>query len=916
MSRHTRMQFSPGARIGVYEIVAPIGAGGMGEVYRAFDTRLGREVAIKTLPHAFTADPDRVGRFEREAQILAALNHPHIAIIHGLEEHGGTRFLVLELVGGESLDARLARGPLTVGEGLAIARQIVDALEAAHEKGIVHRDLKPANIMVTGDDRVKVLDFGLAKQEPGAGDTGGAPGGLSHSPTLTFAATQAGVILGTAAYMSPEQAKGRAADKRSDVWAFGCVLYEMLTGMRAFGGEDVSDTIAAILRGEPDWSALPRELPPHVRSVLHHCLAKDRNARIPDIAVARFMLDQPHAVVQPSPASGGARPLLWRRPAVWRTATVVLTVATIAVVAAWYFSRSPARGVMRFAMAAPDNGVFAGGTSIRAFTDPVVSPDGTAIAFTVRDTTGKILIWIRRIDALTAQPIAGTEGAAFPFWSPDSRFIGYSTTGKLMKVAVAGGPPQTVCPFGSPTTTGRGGAWSRDGVIVFNNGFGPLYRVPATGGEPAPLTSLTPPIIAHTFPSFLPDGDHVLFYAQAVNASEKATGIYVAALATGDARRLVAADSHGVFAADAGYLLFARDSTLLAQPFDARTLSLSREPVAIAEQIDAGALPGFAAFSASTTGVLAYGIGGGGSGQLQLVWVDRRGKLLETVAAPANYRGIDLSPGGTHVAAHYHDRAAQGDVWITDLLRGTTTRFTLDPAQDNSSPIWSPDGRFIAFSSLRNGKWRIYRRSSDGGASDEQLLESDLTVVPESWSPDGQSIVYARFGSASPPPPDLWVVSTAGDRKTMPLVATPFVEAHGQISPDGHWLAYGSNETGTGEIYVRPFPAGNGPYRVSTNGGQFPRWRRDGRELFYMDQVMAGKMMAVDVRPNATTFDAGPPKELFDSGYVALAHVGPFHPYAVSADGQRFLIPRPAAGNQLSSTPVAVVVNWPAVLPK
>jgi len=899
------MPLTPGARVGAYEIVAAIGSGGMGEVYRARDTRLGRDVAIKALPDAFLADRERTARFEREAQILAALNHPNIAGIHGVEELGGARLLVLEFVDGESLAQRLERGRLPIDEALAIARQIVDALEAAHERAIVHRDLKPANVMLTAEGQVKILDFGLAKVEPAAAESGGP--GLTHSPTLTFAATQAGVILGTAAYMSPEQAKGRPADKRSDVWAFGCVLFEILTGRRAFEGDDVSDTLAAILRGEPDWNALPPGVPGHVRMIIQQCVAKDRKARMPDIAVVRFMLDNPATRHEPAPLV--PTPPSNRRAMLWPIATAFFALTTIVGFGAWYVGRPAAGSVTRFLVAAPENTAFSLAARISAAA-AAISPDGSKLAFTVRDATGKVLLWVRPIDSLTAQPLAGTEGASYPFWSPDSRAIAYSIQGRLMRVAATGGPPQTLCAFSGPNIIGRGGAWGRGDVIVFNNGPGPLFRIPSAGGQPSPVVPLAAGVTSYNFPTLLPDERHVLAYGQAT--SEETSGVYVLSLDTGEAQRLMSANTSAVYAQESGLVLFVRQGTLFAQPFDPKRRALSREPVAVAERVEDSAVPGMLGFSVSGTGVLVYGystIAGG----LQLNWVDRHGRVLQTAGPLANYRGIDLSPDGTHVAAHRHERAVQGDVWVTELTRGTTSRFTFDATQENSSPVWSPDGQSIAYASLRGDKWGIYRKPSNNAGSEEQLLESKDTVLPESWSPDGQSIVYTQFSSRAP---DLWRLPLTGERKPVALLNSLFVETFGQVSPDGRWLAYASNETGTGEIYVQRFGSGSGKWQVSTSGGNYPRWRRDGRELFYLSFVGA-KMMAVEITTTGDRFEAGTPVELFESGFFNLTHNGPYYGYGVSPDGERFLIAQsPSAGGQPSSPPIIVVVNWTAALPK
>ena len=904
------MTLASGSRLGSYEVLSALGAGGMGEVYRAHDTKLGRDVAIKLLPDTFAHDSERVARFKREAHILASLNHPHIAGIHGLEEAEGSAFLVLELVDGQSLAERLAAGALPISEAMAFGRQIVDALETAHEKGIIHRDLKPANIMLNVDGQVKVLDFGLAKAE--GGDAGGKAVGLTHSPTLSLAATQAGMILGTAAYMSPEQAKGRPADKRSDVWAFGCVLYEMLTGNRAFDGEDVSDTLAAILRAEPDWTKFSTEVPPHIRSIVKRCLEKDRKARIPDMSVVRFMMVEAIGTPAATPATA---PASNRKPAlVWKAATALLVITIIIAAVVAYVARSATPAVVRFLISPPDKGAFSSG-GIGAVAR--ISPDGRMLAFTARDAAGKTSVWIRAIDSLTAQPLAGTDGASWPFWSPDSRQIAYFAAGKLMKIAASGGPPQTLCTLGGSTFAGRGGAWNRDGVIVFNNGPGPLFRVSSAGGQASPALPLATGQLGQSFPSFLPDGRHVLFYADA--PSTEVSGIYVVSLDSGESKRLLAADSGGLYARESGYLLFVRQGTLLAQSLDPKSLTLADEPFPVAERVDSRRPPGMVAFSISEDGVLAYGTGSNAAIGLQMVWVDRQGKPIETVGPEGNYRGLDLSPDGKRIAAHRHDGTG-GDIWISEPSPGPTSRFTFDASQENSSPIWSPDGSRIVFGSLRSGKWGLYAKASNQAGNEEQLVQSDLVALPVSWAPDGGSIVYVVSDPKTQT--DLWVLPLSGDRKAIPLLQTAFRESHGQISPNGKWLAHNSDETGRGEIYVRSFPAGSGKWQVSTNGGQFPRWRRDGSELFYMSAASGGKLVAVDVKPDGAAFEHGTPHELFDSEYINLIHssatAGTYHTFSVSADGQRFLIPRPPETDATTagSTPIVVVLNWEVGLKK
>jgi Tol biopolymer transport system component len=707
--------------------------------------------------------------------------------------------------------------------------------------------------------------------------------------------------------MSPEQAKGRTADKRSDVWAFGCVLYEMLTGRRAFEGEDLSDTLASVIKSEPDWAALPASVPAHVRTILKGCLEKDRRVRIPDLAVVRYVLDG--TVAAPAPPAGipGRAHQGRRGLRVWQTATALFLLASVLGIPATYLLRSTTPAVARFFVLPPAKLQFM--TGARAATSAAISPDGRTLAFTTRDAVGKIVLWVRPIDSFSPQLLPGTDGAQFPFWSPDSRFVGFFANGKLLKIDVTGGPPQTLCACG-----GRGAAWSREGVIVFNNGLGPLVRVSSTGGQPAPLTRLSQGQLGHDFPSFLPDGRHVLYYATA--ASQDLTGLYAAALDTGESTRLGGSSSGGVYDRR-GYLLFVREGTLLAQSFNAKTLMLAGEPFPIAERVESTVFAGVLAFSASDTGVLAYGVGSGTGAALQMNWFDRLGKLIEAIGPEGNYRGLDLSLDVTRIAAHRHDGQG-GDIWITELSRGATSRFTFDAAQDNSSPIWSPDGSRIVFGSVRNGKWGLYLKASDGTGTEDRLIESDAQVLPMTWAPDGRSIVYQVYDPKTQQ--DQWLLPLSGDRKAVPLLNTVFVEIHPQISPDGRWLAYSSDESGQAEIYVRPFPMGLSKWQVSTAGGQFPRWRADGHELFYMSQQANGKLMAVEVRSAGSTFEVGAPKALFDSLLVGnLAHPsgGNYHPYAVSRDGQRFLIPSfPASSSaaDAASSPIAVVLNWAAGL--
>ena len=835
--------------------------------------------------------------------------------------------IVSKLVEGETLAQRLTAGPLPVNQALTIGRQVADAVQAAHEKGITHRDLKPANIALTHDGQVKVLDFGLAKNVAGGPGRAGGPGALndefSQSPTMASPTmmTGVGVILGTAAYMSPEQAKGRAADKRSDVWAFGCVLYELLTGTRAFEGEDVSDTLGAVLRGEPNWAALPADVPPAIRTFLQRCLEKDRSRRVADISTALFVIDEQANPANPTDPANLAnlanlanRVPLWRRaiPAVLAALVIAAVAGGTAMVVLGSSRRAVRHSVLR--VSARENRICC--ICHRYHLGP--RHDRRYLA--------------GRRQARIYRPRRVRQGHVVD--SPDRFADGAAASGHrrcFVPILVAGQPvhrvfcateaaqdrggrraAQTLC---TGVDGNRGGAWNPDGTIVFNTGPARgLSRVSSAGGQASEFMHLTNGQIAYAFPWFLPDGRHFLFYGSAT--SDDVAGVYVGSLDAAESKRLVGADTSAVYDTRSGHLLFVRQGTLLAQPFNLKTLALTGDSFPIAERVESNVVQGISAFSVSNTGVLAYGVGAGSAGGLQMAWFDRHGKQLEAVGPPANYRGLDLSPDGQRVAAHRHD-GVSGDVWVTDLSRNTTSRFTFDASQENSSPIWSPEGTRIVYGSFRSGKYGLYQKLANNAGTEERLLESDIPTLSVSWSPDGNSIVYEV--SESKTSLDLWVLPLTGDRKPSPLLRTPFAESHGQISPDGKWFAYKSNETGRNEVYVQPFPSGAGKWQISTSGGEYFRWRRDGRELFYMSQASGGKMMAVDVKSSGSKFEAGAPKELFDSPYINLPHLrgGIYHTFAVSADGQRFLIPHPPSSDAaVQSMPIAVVMNWAAGLKK
>src|SRR5262245_26328728 len=892
------MALTKGTLLGTYEILASLGAGGMGEVYCARDAKLGREVAIKILPENFAQDPDRLVRFEREAHLLASLNHPNIGAIYDLAESKGTKFFVLELVPGETLADVVARGPIPLDEALDICRQIAEALEAAHDKGIIHRDLKPANIKITPDGKVKVLDFGLGKLFDRDD-----PAGLSQSPTLlTARASVEGVILGTAAYMSPEQARGKEVDRRSDIWSFGCVAFELLTGRQVFEGETVTDLFASIVRSEPDWNALPAATPKSVRLLLKRCLNKDARRRLQHIGEARIAMEdvavpdsEPAAVVAAIATPG-------KRPRFWILATAVLSLIVMGLTAAFILRTpsAPEARVVQFAVPPPAGGSFEQAAGV-LFSLVSISPDGRRVAFTARDASGKVLLWMRSLDTLVPQSFPGTEGASFPFWSPDSRLIGFYVPGRLKRVEVTGGPPQVISDLALDAF--RGATWNRDNILVVAGANSTLHRLSATGGKTVEITKLAPGQVTQRSPSFLPDGHHFLYFAQ---GADEAAGVFLGTLDSGDSRRLLPAESAAMYSPQTGDLMYLRQSTLLRQSFDVKTLEVTGDPIPVAEHI--GLNNGTGAFSVSDNGILAYKTGGSDE-EVVLAWVDRAGKLIETVGTPGTYRGVDLSPDGKRIAVHRHDGNG-GDIWVLESSRGPMSRVTLDPARDNSSPVWSPDSAHIAFGTVQGRKWRIFQKPAFGSSDEELLFESDLNTAPMTWY--GKSLVLRVVNPKTQGDESMYSFDT---KKTTTLLTGNFNELHAQISPDGKWIAYTSNETGTNQIYVRPFPSGEGQYQLSVNGGVGPRWRKDGKELFFLS-TFRNKMASVKINSSDSTFKFEPAVELFNTGYVNFGHAGgSFLQYAVSPDGQKFLIPRPERSDfnstgEATTTPITVILNW------
>jgi Tol biopolymer transport system component len=857
----------------------------MGKVWRAHHKALKRDDALKVLPDAFASDPERLARFQREAQVLASLNHPNIAHVYGLEEYDGTKALVMELVEGPTLADRIAKGQIPIDEALQIARQIAEALEAAHEQGIIHRDLKPANIKVRPDGPVKVLDFGLAKAtEP----TDALSPELSQSPTITTPAlTQLGVILGTAAYMSPEQARGQRIDKRTDIWSFGVVLYEMLTGHRGFDGATTVEVLSNVLKTEPDWTALPADTPPTMRWLLRQCLHKERNRRLRDIGDARLVIEG--VLAEPEDASSQGRPKPappLRERLLWAALVVIVALGAAAVAVVWTGRRADAGGdEVRLEITAPPT------------TEPTslaISPDGKTVAF-VGISDGQSRLWVRSLDAATARPLLGTENATSPFWAPDGRSLGFAADNQLKRVDIQTGSVRLVVGGGAMS-----GAWNQDGTILYHRAAGEgLFRVSADGGVPQAETRASPQTVDRRLPQFLPDHRHFLFYATGT-----APGIYVGIVGGAEAPRRIL-EAQAATYIPSGHLLFVRQTTLFAQPFDPLRAELAGSPTAIAEHIigrDENV-----AVSASAGGTIVYRAGPSITPHA-FVWYDRAGMPMETV--PGSDFGSpfhsSLSPDGSRLAISSRTGQGSSDIWLLDIKRGVPTRLTSHPAFDQT-PEWSPDGRRIAFTSNRRGptEWALFIKAVDGSGDDEVLVDLGLrTTSPTDWSRDGRFILYAMVRPNTPR--DIWALSLEGERRRFPVLETTFNETNAQFSPDGRWIAYQSDESGRVEIYVQPFPGPGRKVRISVSGGIQARWRRDGKELFYLGSD--NRLMAVPVQLDARgeNVDVGTPVPLFPTRLAGEPQNDSARQYMVSSDGQRFLL------DTLTevSIPITVVLNW------
>jgi len=779
------MTIAAGTRLGPYEIIAPLGAGGMGEVYRARDTRLGRDVAIKVLPSSFSADPDRLHRFEQEACATGALNHNNILIVHDIGTHDGSPYVVSELLEGETLRKRISGTPLAQRRVIDYALQIAQGLAAAHEKGIVHRDLKPENIFITNDGRVKILDFGLAKLTQSDGNQS-----QTDIPTRRVD-TDPGVVLGTVGYMSPEQLKGRAVDQRSDIFSFGAILYEMLSGRRAFHGESAAETMSAILKEDPPaLSDTNESVSPALERLINRCLEKNSQERFhsaSDLAFAIEALSGSTGVSDQTIAIG-PQSLRVRKFLPWIVAGVFALIAIIMLpFAISSLRRTPARpNIVRSAILPPENANF---TALNTF---AVSPDGLKLVFVARMAGGETMLWLRQLDSLTFQPLAGTDGVtaqASMFWSPDNRFIGFFAGRKLKKIEVSGGPPQTLC----DAPNARGGTWNRDGVIVFSpNISGPLHRVSATGGASIPVTKLDDSRrqITHRFPYFLPDGQHFLYFVGAIAsaAQSESNGVYLGSLSSAEQKLILR--THASVAYESGYVLFAREGTLMAQLFDEKSFQLTGDAFPIAEHLQVDLGSSRAIFSVSENGILAFQRGIGRGNYSQLTWFDRSGKQIDEVGEPALYLQPRLSPDGQKIAVAIFDiQTSSTDTWVYELARKVPTRLTFDPSFD-SNPVWVPDGSRLIFTSNRKGGNDIYQKASSGAGNEELLFESNENKIVTSLSSDGRFVAYTNTDTKGNTKQDLWILPLFGDRKPFPFLQTQFNEFGAQFSSDGHWIDY------------------------------------------------------------------------------------------------------------------------------
>ena len=899
------MALAPATRLGPYEIIAPLGAGGMGEVYRASDTRLGRTVAIKILPAQLYSDPLRKQRFEREAKIISSLNHPHICILHDVGSQDGIDFLVMECLEGETLAKRLEKGPLQPAQALNYGTQIADALDRAHRNGVVHRDLKPGNIMLAPTG-AKLLDFGLAKP---AGPVASLAT-LTGTPTQKSPVTEQGTVVGTFQYMSPEQIEGKELDSRSDIFSFGAVLYEMLTGKRAFEGKSQISVASAILEKDPaPITSFKPTTPPALDHAIRRCLAKDPEERWQS---ARDLVLELKWIAEKEPQPGAPAPFVAvgsiRERLGWAGAALAaLVLFGLALFVAGYFSHPMSQvQTIRASISPPSNAAFTVSSSVAG--TMAISPDGRLLVFSAEAKGNMPQLWVRSLDTLVSRPLGGTEHAFAPFWSPDSKWIAFfSTNGNLKKVEAVGGPVETLC----AAQFGRGGTWNRDGLIIFAPNIAqPLFEVPATGGTPIPITRLdaSRQENTHRWPQFLPDGKHYLFFVR--SGVPSATGLYIGTVGSDERQQMLSSSTNALYASP-GYLLFGRGDMLMAQPFDTKKMRITGEPTPAAQDVSFIPAPNFMNFSVSQTGLLVYSSVAVEVGR-QLVWYDRHGKLLSRLGSPEYSSWPQLSPDGKRLAIRLLTAPAGAfDIWIYDLTRGVHARMSFS-ALTAYAPVWSPDGTRLAYahSAPQVSGDHMYLLNADGTGK-EQFLEQpvieSIANYPSSWSPDGHVLLFDhqdKTGKVS-----IWIFPFGADRKSYPFIESQFNAQSGKFSPDGHWVAYVSSDSGKDEVYVAPFPGPGGRVQVSSGGGSQPRWRRDGGELFYLSEDI--KMMAAELTATAGDFRVGSTRTLF-----AVSPLGgvPGYLYDVTPDGQRFIVAQDF--EHTSTVPLTLVTNWPAELKK
>lgn len=880
------MSLSAGERLGPYEVIAPIGAGGMGEVYRARDMRLDRVVAIKILPPLLSSDPELQQRFEHEARAVSSLSHPHICALYDVGQHEGSAYLVMEYLEGETLSSRLRKGPLAIEELLRYAIEIADALDAAHRKGLIHRDLKPGNVMLTKSG-AKLLDFGLAKSLPSAADAQG----VTAAPAVTTPLTATGTIVGTLQYMAPEQLEGNEADARSDIFAFGVMLHEMATGQKAFEGKTQAGVIAAIIeRDPPSASSIRSEIPPALDRLIRTCLAKDPSERCQSMHDVLLDLkwiseggSQAGIPVRVSSRRKRRERLAWLAASAFLATTIVLG-------ATGYLATHREAKVVRAIIPAPENAEFFLNSS---FPGPVsVSPDGSRLAFTARVKGQPALLWIRELATDMARPLFGTEGAAYPFWSPDSRAIGFFADKKLKRTDSSGGQVLALC----DAQNGKGGTWNRDGTILFAPSYSSgICRVPASGGAATAVTELDTARgeTSHRFPQFLPDGRRFLYVVWSADSSGKAA-IRVGSVEGKENRLLMRGESNVMCAS--GHILFAEKGTLMACRFDSRRCRLSGSAFPVAENLQYLAAATLGIFSASRNGVLVYQ-SGGEAATYEMVWLDRGGQRIGGFADHANFGTVQISPDEREIAVEITDpRTGMPDIWIYDVESGVPTRFTFDLAGD-VLPVWSPDGSRVVFSSTRKGHADLYEKSLRGTEPEEPILESTRDKYATSWSPDGRFVLFGSGG-------DVWVLPLFGDRQPFPFLRTASQEDDARFSPDGRWVVYVSNESGQNEVYVTPFPGGGRKWQVSASGGYYPWWPRNSGQILYA--TLEDTLVAADVRTEATSLQVGAPKAILS---VADCVSG-----TTDSRAQRILVVKPVPGERAEG--LNLVINWTALARK